>query len=184
LLRTKEDDRVCNWFAKTGIATPSQLPFAGRGAQQPNDSWGFWRWRQSPANPSLREFSLLSGKVQGISAASAAGTGSGSVFRTINQMVAAKFPTQKNRELSRENSEFPQRIRECRMSTGDKARSGRRTEIAQGGTIVKKEEAPTGGRGLFEFIWGYHAVGCNPLAERGLLPPATRIRRTGKTQPV
>jgi hypothetical protein len=40
------------------------------------------------------------------------------------------------------------------MSTGDKARSGRRTEIAQRGTIVKKEEAPTGGRGLFEFLWG------------------------------
>jgi hypothetical protein len=30
------------------------------------------------------------------------------------------------------------------MSTGDKARSGRRTDIAQRGTIVKKEEAPTG----------------------------------------
>ena len=27
-------------------------------------------------------------------------------------------------------------------------------------------------------------VGCNPLAGRGLLPPATRIGRTGKTQPV
>jgi hypothetical protein len=55
------------------------------------------------------------------------------------------------------------------MSTGEKARSGRRipkklatiagsaldqTEIAQRGTIVKKEEAPTGGRGLFGFLWG------------------------------
>jgi hypothetical protein len=55
--------------------------------------------------------SLLNGKVQGISADSAAGTGSGSVFRTINQVVAAKFPKQKNREFSRENSEFPQGIR-------------------------------------------------------------------------
>jgi hypothetical protein len=45
------------------------------------------------------------------------------------------------------------------MSTGDKTRSGRRTEIAQGGTIVKKEEAPTGGRGLFEFLWGYQCSG-------------------------
>jgi hypothetical protein len=69
------------------------------------------------------------------------------------------------------------------MSTGDKARSGRRTEIAQRGTIVKKEEAPTGGRGLFEFLWGVPCSG-NSLAGRGLLPPATRMRRTGKTQPV
>ena len=60
----------------------------------------YWRWRQSPANLSLREFSLLSGKVQGISADSAAGT-VGSAFRTINQVVAAKFPRQQNREFSR-----------------------------------------------------------------------------------
>ena len=65
------------------------------------------------------EFSLLSGKVQGISAYSAAGMGSGPVFRTINQVFAAKFPKQKNREFSRENREFPQRIRECPMSTGN-----------------------------------------------------------------
>ena len=63
--------------------------------------------------------SLFQGKIQGISADSAAGTGTGAVFRTINQVVAAKFPKQKNREFSRENSEFPQRVRECPMSTGD-----------------------------------------------------------------
>ena len=67
---------------------------------------------------SAGRFSLLSGKVQGIFADSAEGTGPGSVFRTINQVVAAKFPKQKNREFSRENSEFPQRNRECPMSTG------------------------------------------------------------------
>jgi hypothetical protein len=77
-----------------------------------------WRWRQSPANPSLREFSLLSGKVQGISADSAEGTCTGSAFRTINQVLAAKFPKQRNRDFSRENSECPQRNRECPMSTG------------------------------------------------------------------
>ena len=62
------------------------------------------------------EISLLSGKIQGISAHSAPKTVQGSVFRTINQCVKAKFPTQKNREFFRENSEFPLRIRECRMS--------------------------------------------------------------------
>ena len=75
-----------------------------------------WRWGQSSANASLNENSLLSGKIQGISADSAPETIQGSVFRTINQWVAAKFPTQWNREFFRENSEFPRRIRECRMS--------------------------------------------------------------------
>ena len=76
----------------------------------------WWRWGQSSANASLNENSLLSGKIQGISADSAPETIQGSVFRTINQWVAAKFPTQWNREFFRENSEFPRRIRECRMS--------------------------------------------------------------------
>jgi len=40
------------------------------------------------------------------------------------------------------------------MSTGDKARSGRRTEIAQRGTIVKKEEAPTGGAACSHLLLG------------------------------
>src|SRR5680860_720524 len=75
-----------------------------------------WRRKQSSANASQWEISLLRGKIQGISTDSAPETVQGSVFRTINQLVTAKFPTQQNREFSRENSEFPQRIRECRMS--------------------------------------------------------------------
>jgi len=68
---------------------------------------------------SAGKVSLLRGKVQGISADSAAGTGSGSVFWTINQAVATKFPKQKNREFSRQNSEFFQRIREGSISMGN-----------------------------------------------------------------
>jgi hypothetical protein len=54
---------------------------------------------QSSANSSQRENSLLGGKIQGISADSASGMEFGSVIRTINQAVAAKFPKQKNREF-------------------------------------------------------------------------------------
>jgi hypothetical protein len=69
------------------------------------------------ANPSPS--SNFPGKYSEFLLETAAEAGPGSVFRTINQIVTAKFPTQKNREFSRENSEFPQRIRECPMSTGD-----------------------------------------------------------------
>jgi len=89
---------VCSWFA---IVAGDRF-----------ERFKNWRWRQSSANPSPNAYSLFSGKIQGISADSAPGTGSGSVFRTINQVVAAKFPTQKNREFSRENSECPQHIKE------------------------------------------------------------------------
>jgi hypothetical protein len=58
-----------------------------------------WRWWQSSANLSPASYSLLHGK--------------GCAFRTVNQTVTVKFPIQKNRELVRDNSEFPGRIRDA-----------------------------------------------------------------------
>ena len=58
-----------------------------------------WRWRQSSANLSQWEFSLLSGKIQGTFADLASKTRLGSVIAHVNQRVTAKFPAHRDREF-------------------------------------------------------------------------------------
>ena len=70
-----------------------------------------WRWGQSSANLSLRAISLFRGKIQGTSPNSLPGPSRAGIFCASNHAVMAKFPTQKNRELSRGIRELRTHIR-------------------------------------------------------------------------